>query len=345
MSSPAVADVEVAVAVDLQALGTLTVTACCVNQAVIDSVVAKGGIEIAIKNLQVRMKFVEGERGVKPDDAVDWTGHIFSGFISQNAVKSSSNNVIEKGRAADALTRSGDGRAVRTMTLAGGGASSEFDELLAESDSGASISFKGGLSASVLVAASLQMLSILCCTPAHTATAKSFGLIRSMLAAYTEFGSSGDVYAAFAGALIRCFFVGACAMRVRVFAWRTLSPLLIRSDLIEAVVTEEEVAAAVRGVLTATAQLRDLASDDSLFSIEDKELQDLAAPVSPISKAKPKSSTAVATVSAAIKSSGAPEARATSHNVGVSLTEHLCLLETACCRCAVCSSGALSTVF
>jgi hypothetical protein len=107
--------------------------------------------------------------------------------------------VSESLASSDALTRGGDGRGTRAMTLAGGNAASEFEDQLGDGDSATPTSAKSGLSASVLVAAALQMLSVLCCTPAHTAAAKSNGVIRAMLAAYTAFGNSGDVYAAFSG--------------------------------------------------------------------------------------------------------------------------------------------------
>jgi hypothetical protein len=53
MSSPAAVASTPSVAIDLQALGTLAVSACCVNQAAIDSVVALGGLSLAVANLQV----------------------------------------------------------------------------------------------------------------------------------------------------------------------------------------------------------------------------------------------------------------------------------------------------
>lgn len=210
-----------------------------------------------------------------------------------------------------------DGDRARKMTMAAGDASDEplRDDGMAAAAPGAPSASKTGLSATVLAAASLQMLTVLCCTPAHIATAKSLGVIRAMLAANTAHSASGDVYAAFA-------------------------------DLVEGIVTEDEVAAAVRDVGAATAQLRALANDESLFAIEDKELASEGGALAAVpgdaaaaaASAKGKGGKVPPPQKGGAAAQAAPspkEARATALAVGVALTEHLCLLETACSRCVV----------
>ena len=59
MQSPLVA--ASACSTDLQALGTLALTAVCANQTAIDGVVALGGIAVAVANLQVRRELLGQE--------------------------------------------------------------------------------------------------------------------------------------------------------------------------------------------------------------------------------------------------------------------------------------------
>ena len=193
-----------------------------------------------------------------------------------------------------------DSNRSRTMTMAAGDVGEERLDTLGTSSShgSASTSAKSGLSQATLAAASLQLLAVLCCTPSHTAIAKNCGIVRSMLSAYTAHGSSGDVFAAFA-------------------------------DLVEGVITEDEVAAAIAAVEAATLQLRTLANDESLFAIEDKELAGEGVLLFPGDSSSSKSKSG----KVAAKALSAPkESRATAMSIGVALTEHLCLLETACCR-------------
>ena len=192
-----------------------------------------------------------------------------------------------------------DSNRSRTMTMAAGDASE--DQFDSGSSSPSSSSSKTGLSVTVLAAASLQLLTVLCCTPAHTALAKNLGVIRAMLTAYTVHSASGDVYTAFA-------------------------------DLVEGIVTEDEVTIATQAVAAATAQLRDMASDESLFSIEDKEFAGEGAFSMVGDKGAGSMGKGAKIIAVAKPGVPAKDARATANSVGMALTEHLCLLETACCR-------------
>jgi hypothetical protein len=130
----------------------------------------------------------------------------------------------------------------------------------------------------VLAAVSIQMLTSLCTSPKHSAAAKAAGVIRAMVAAYAVHNDNDNVFESF-------------------------------RELVDTIVTEDEVRQAVKNVALATQTLKLMTGDPVLFNIVEQELgsEGLVTESSPARRPRDEESSASA--------------------LAMELTENLCLLE------------------
>ena len=175
------------------------------------------------------------------------------------------------------------------------------------------------VSSAELTAACLNLLAALCDSAEHVAAAKARGAVRAMLGAYTRHADTDDVRDAFAA-------------------------------LVDALISEDEVGAAVRGVAAGAATLRATASggDPILFGLVETELgtEGMAAAADSTSASAtapaPAKSSSSGSVVPALSPRGGGKSSATEREtvdaVALRVTEDLCLLE------AVCSSARLAGV-
>lgn len=217
---------------DLQVYGTLVLTAAATSPANVDAIVKAGGIQLAILNLQMRHGMVAGAASTGAAGAAASGGSNAHGrMLSYSAqlvgrdslAYAGARNSVSLGRVwgrrsvdDDGPARSNDQSAPTT-----GGAS---NELLA-----------------ILVAVTLHLLTVLCDNDEHTRDAKSRGLIRSMLSAYTYHSANDAVHDVFV-------------------------------DLVEQITKDNEISSAIQSVLKGINYLKETCGDPALFSIAEADL-------------------------------------------------------------------------
>ncbi len=215
------------------------------------------------------------------------------------------------------LTDARRGAGLASVALSGGVRLS-YARGPAESTSAGSAASEGidgssSVSNATLAAASLNLLSALCTTPQHISTAKSLGLIRAMLMAYTRHSESDDVYEAF-------------------------------TELVNTVVYESEVITAVQNVANGVARIRAQTGDPAMFALAENELGNEGV-VDGDEGAAPSAATGgdgATFVSPRTKALAAKAKKAADtdpvNTIALRLCEDLCLLE------AVCNSSRLAGV-